>query len=119
MKYAQGKKILIIDDEPDLCFLLKEYFLKKDFEVIIAHALNEGKKLLKSIQPDVVFLDNNLPDGTGWNMAQFIASAFPSVYLVLISAFGRSVPLMPEGAKYYTIEKPISISELDKQFAKF
>lgn len=119
MTYTPAKKILIIDDEPDLCLLLKDYFRRKDYEVVISHGLNEGKDLLNSIQPDVVFLDNNLPDGPGWSIAQFIAANFPAVYLVLISAFNRVAPPMPAGAKFNTIEKPISIAQLDKQFAMF
>lgn len=119
MTYPSGKKILIIDDEPDLCLLLKDYFLRRNYEVVISHALNEGKKLINSIRPDVIFLDNNLPDGPGWSIAGFIAASFPSIYLVLVSAFDRTAPEMPEGARFHTIEKPITISDLDRQFAQF
>ena len=34
-----SKKVLIIDDEMDLCHLLKEYFLRKNYEVNVAHTL--------------------------------------------------------------------------------
>jgi len=115
----ESKKILIIDDEADLCLLLKEYFVRKHFDVTISHDLNEGKTLMQQMKPDILFLDNNLPGGTGWNSAPLIASNFPSTYIVLISAYGPSVPVMPAGARFHIIEKPISFSELDKQFSKF
>ncbi len=114
-----GKKILIIDDETDLCLLLKEYFLRKSYDVIIAHTLQEGKMLLDSYKPDILFLDNNLPDGTGWSQAPLFAANFPATYIVMVSAFHPSVPVMPLDAKYRVIEKPIGLADLNKQFASF
>jgi response regulator of citrate/malate metabolism len=111
------KKILIIDDEIDLCLLLKEYFFrKKNFEVIVAHTLSEGKSLIDTIRPDILFLDNNLPDGVGWGNAPYFAQKFPGIYIILISAFHPALPDMPLGAKFRIIEKPITFSDLDKQF---
>jgi len=111
------RKVLIIDDEPDLCLLLKDYFLRKKYEVVITHTLEEGKILLSTLKPDIVFLDNNLPDGIGWNIAPIIASEYPATYILMISAFHPAVPQMPEHAQFRTIEKPISLADLNKQFA--
>ena len=113
------RKLLIIDDEEDLCLLLKDYFIKKGYEVYISHTLNGGRELLDATRADVVFLDNNLPDGIGWDMAPGIAKSLPETYLVLVSAFHPSAPVMPEGANYRVIEKPISLAELNRQFAGF
>jgi DNA-binding response OmpR family regulator len=114
---ADRRKILIIDDETDLCLLLKDYFVRKNYEVVVTHTLGEGKTLLYQIRPEILFLDNNLPDGTGWSNAKKFATDLPDTYIILISAFHPTKPEMPSGAKYYTIEKPISLAELDKQFA--
>ena len=110
-------KVLIIDDEIDLCHLLKSYFLRKGYEVYLSHTLDQGTSFMKTIEPDIIFLDNNLPDGTGWTLAPVIATEHPNIYLNLISAYHPELPLMPEGAKYHIIEKPISLTDLDKQFA--
>ncbi len=110
------KKILIIDDEEDLCLLLKEYFLRRNYDVTISHHLAEGKELLPIVMPDAVVLDNNLPGGTGWNMASYIASNYPDTYMLLISAYNPSLPPLPDGARYNTIEKPISFAALDTYF---
>jgi len=114
-----GKKVLIIDDEIDLCILLKDYFSRKNYQVNVAHTLYDGKELLDTFCPDILFLDNNLPDGVGWPMAPVIASDFPSIYIVLISAFHPSLPLMPDSARYMVIEKPITLSDLNRQFHGF
>lgn len=110
------RKILIIDDEEDLCMLMKDYFLRRNYDVSISHDLQEGKELLQREMPDAVVLDNNLPGGTGWDMASFITSHHPGIYMLLISAYNPALPPLPPGTKYDTIEKPISFAELDKYF---
>jgi DNA-binding NtrC family response regulator len=109
------EKVLIIDDEIDLCLLLKSYFVRKNYEVYLSHTLEEGLSFLRSLKPDIVFLDNNLPDGIGWNIAPEIAKNYPDIYINMISAFHPVTPSMPSTAKYSVIEKPISFSDLDRQ----
>ena len=115
---SDSKKVLIVDDETDLCLLLKDYFLRKNYQVYIAHLLADGTDLLKTINPDILFLDNNLPDGLGWNIAPEIATDYPLTYIVLISAFHPAPPTMPHSALYRIIEKPISLTDLNNQFAQ-
>jgi DNA-binding NtrC family response regulator len=116
---ADGKKVLIIDDETDLCLLLKGYFIRKGHEVFISHDLKSGLAKLNEVQPDILFIDNNLPDGAGWDKVPDIASAHPKTFICLVSAFHPSMPRMPADTKYTSIEKPISLSTLDQQFASF
>jgi len=111
------RKVLIIDDEIDLCHLLKSYFLRKNYEVYLSHTLEQGRAFLKTLQPEIVFLDNNLPDGVGWSIAPEIAAELPSTHINLISAFHPMMPEMPATAKFTLIEKPISLADLDRQFA--
>lgn len=116
---SSGKKILIIDDETDLCLLLKDYFVRRQYDVFLSHTLEEGKQLLVAEQPDILFLDNNLPDGIGWSTAPSIAESHPSTYIVLVSAFHPEIPAMPQNTRYKVLEKPISIADLDTQLALF
>ena len=111
-----GKKVLIIDDETDLCLLLKDYFVRKNYEVNVSHTLTEGRERIAVIHPDILFLDNNLPDGTGWSVAPNIATDYPEMYIVLVSAFHPAVPQMPVNAHYRAIEKPLSFADLNRQF---
>lgn len=114
-----NKKVLIIEDEVDLCFLLKDYFIRKNCEVFLSHTLNEGQALLNDNAPAIVFLDNNLPDGAGWSLAPIIARDYPDARIVLISAFQPNIPDMPEHSQFTIIEKPIAFSDLDKEFSGF
>lgn len=58
------KKILIIDDEADIRFLLKRA-LSHNYSIIEAGNLKQGLELFTENSPDIVILDVNLPDGSG------------------------------------------------------
>jgi DNA-binding response OmpR family regulator len=108
-------KALIIDDEVDLCLLLKSYLQRKGYQVSLAHSLDEGLKKIAEHTPQLLFLDNNLPDGIGWEEAPSIAGSFPTMYQYLISAYHPQVPDMPAGAKFTVLEKPISFADLESE----
>jgi DNA-binding NtrC family response regulator len=112
---ADRKKVLIIDDEIDLCLLLKSYLLRKNYDVYLSHTLGEGISFLKNLEPDLIFIDNNLPDGTGWSVAPKLAEEHPNMHINLISAFHPVSPDMPPGSSFTIFEKPISLTDLDKQ----
>jgi len=66
------RKAVIIDDEEEFCLLLKNYLLRKDFEVSVFYSLGEGLKAIEDNSPVIVFLDNNLPDG--WSGKKLLIS---------------------------------------------
>lgn len=103
------EKIVIIDDDVDFGFLLSSFFLKKNFNVMLAHTLTEGMTMLEKERPDHIFLDNSLPDGLGWEQTTYILAQYPLANLNLVSAL--RVPKTSSTA-YRILEKPISIDEL-------
>lgn len=106
------KKVLIIDDEVDLCLLLKTYLIKRNYEVYYTHTLSDGITKFNSVKPDILFLDNNLPDGTGWGLASGFLASNPHLKLHLISAYHPEKP--DKGLQSFTIwEKPLTLKELD------
>lgn len=60
-----NKKILIVDDEADIRFLLKRALASHNYSVAEAGSLKQGLALCNEIDPDIVILDVNLPDGSG------------------------------------------------------
>ena len=113
------KKVLIIDDEVDFCLLMQFYLSKKNCDVSISHTLHEGLGLIENKSPDIVILDNNLPDGLGWPAAKDIIATMPNVQLFLISAnkpTGKGDTHESNGMHddhLHVVEKPISISQID------
>ena len=107
------KKILVIDDEEDFGFLMKSFFTPRNFEVFIAFTLAEGMRLLKEHIPDVIFLDNNLPDGLGWAKTDYILINYPRIQLNLISAL--NIP-KTSTSSFRILEKPLRWEELKQMF---
>ena len=109
-----AKRVLIIDDETDFCLLMKNYFTRKNFEVHIFHTLTEGMKNMELINPDIIFLDNNLPDGLGWEKTEFIRKRFPHTRINLISAYQYDHSYSEKLNSVRIWEKPISLTDLNK-----
>jgi two-component system, OmpR family, response regulator len=105
------KRIVIIDDEEDLCLLMKAYFADIGYDVFLANTLNSGMDLVKQVSPDVLFLDNNLPDGLGWERTGYLADTYPNCKINLISAFKNAPPQVSKSS-VQVIEKPLSLSLL-------
>ncbi len=108
-----GKKVLIIDDEVDLCLLLKNFLTKQEYEVVISHKLSDGLKEALDFVPDIIFLDNNLPDSQGWTKANYLLEALPETYLYLISAYKSNVNI-PQNPRVTIIEKPLSLKAIEQ-----
>lgn len=110
-------KILIVDDDPDLCRLLTMYLEFKLHRVFIANTLTDGLNKLTQLHPDVLFLDNNLPDGYGWEKLLEISTGNPGMIITLITGFSsskKSLPVLDHTPRSFTvIEKPISYNEVD------
>jgi len=107
------KKVLIIDDEVDLCLLLKTYLNRRNYEVYYSHTLKEGMSQFKQVEPDILFLDNNLPDGIGWEKAAGLMEQYPELQVHLISAYQPSTP-EKVSSSFKVWEKPLTLKDLDK-----
>ena len=109
-------KILIVDDEVDYCMLMQNYFEERDYDVFMAFNLAEGMRLLEKIEPEIMFLDNHLPDGEGWTKIEGIVNNFPEIRLYLISAYGEKPEMIKKRKNITFWEKPISTTDLDEVF---
>ena len=106
------KKILIVDDEDDLRGLLKSFLTPLNYEVFTAATLSEALTILPQLKPDMIFLDNNLPDGLGWDSIEVIQEIVPDCKINLISAFKFIPEKLRNKETIRLIEKPISFSML-------
>ena len=104
------KKVVIIDDEEDLCHLMKTYLVELDYDVYLAYTLTSGMNLLKEVSPDVLFIDNNLPDGLGWEKMSYLKEKFPRCKINLISAYQYMPPEKVAGSDVKVIEKPLRLN---------
>jgi DNA-binding response OmpR family regulator len=109
-------KILIIDDEKDYCMIMKSYLLARNYQVFLAYTLKEGWQILEESKPDILLLDNNLPDGKGKEHLESILQKFPNLKVFLISAYHRRSDFIEPHENVTVWEKPILLSLLNDTF---
>lgn len=79
------KKVLVIDDEKDFCELIKNILVRENFVVDCAFTLEEAEGKLRE-HPQIVLLDNNLPDGSGLDYLQMHPVPFMNSSVIVITA---------------------------------
>jgi DNA-binding NtrC family response regulator len=78
-------KVLIIDDEIEICYLLAKLLKSRGIDTNFVYTLAEAKAILKTYVPSLIFLDNHLPDGLGIEFANYLKSNFPDTKIVIIT----------------------------------
>lgn len=104
---ASNKKVLIVDDEPDLRNLMERLISLEGYDVVKADSLGTGKKLLLKEMPDVVLLDVFLPDGNGVEILPEWNRLLPEGKIILLTAHGNiqdGVSAIKKGAYDYLIK---------------
>ncbi|WP_221390663.1 sigma-54 dependent transcriptional regulator [Dyadobacter sp. NIV53] len=108
------KKIVVVDDEADICFLLKRFLSKNDFIVETAQNGKDGLALIEAISPDLVMTDFRLGDITGTELLTAIKAKRPNVPVLIITGYSDikvAVSVMKLGAYDY-ITKPLFPDEI-------
>jgi len=106
-------KVLVIDDDTNICELLRLYLEKEGFSVI---SVNDGETALttfKSEEPDIVLLDIMLPKLDGWQVCREIRK-FSDTPIIMLSAKGETfdkVLGLELGADDY-VTKPFDTKEI-------
>lgn len=111
-------KILIVDDEPDLCDLLRRHFEERfEGEVFTANTPSEALRLLKELQPDGMLLDINLRARlTGFDVLERATEISPATKIIMVTGatdFESVEKALVLGAVDY-ITKPFTVSYLEE-----
>ena len=107
-------KTLIIDDEVDICYLLSSILRNKGISAQYVNSLAEANKCLQNEKPDIIFLDNHLPDGMGMDYISYIKEYRPTAKIIMISAYDTSTDrskAIQLGADQF-IAKPFTIENI-------
>ncbi len=113
------KKLLLIDDDPNLILLVKDYLEFKGYAVITANHGGEAIKILQEEIPDLIICDVMMPEMDGYNFVQEIRQN-PSLEwlpVIFLSAKGQSkdrIKGLTQGADVYMV-KPFEPDELVAQ----
>ena len=105
------KRLLVVDDEVDICGFVKDYFQVRDFEVDVAYDGKEALRLIAKKKHNIVLLDIRMPLMDGLEALKEIRRLDENIKIIFITAYNDLIltrkRLLEEGA-YAFVEKPIS-----------
>jgi DNA-binding response OmpR family regulator len=110
------KRILIVDDEPNIVISLEFLMKREGFEVAVAGDGETALRLLAEQRPDLVLLDVMLPKKSGYEVCAAIRgnAGLQATKIILLTAKGRETEMakgMALGADTY-MTKPFSTKDL-------
>ncbi len=115
--------VLVIDDERDICFLLKAIIKRfyNGVNVKTGHSVNDGLQKIREQEYDVYVFDLRLGDGTGYQLIDELRTIKKNANIIVISAYSSTDDL--EKLKEYDIKnfiaKPISKHDLLTHLSNF
>ena len=115
---VKTKNILIVEDEGDICLLLNIMLTDDSTKMDHVNSIQSAKEYLKNSQPDVIVLDNILPDGMGIDAITTFKEMCPSTKILMISGMGeahRSVALANKADNY--LAKPFNKKQMTEALA--
>jgi len=110
------KKVLIVDDEPNISISVEFLMRREGFEVLVAHDGEEGLERIRADRPDLVVLDIMMPKLDGFEVSKAVRAdpALAGVRILMLTAKGREAEIakgLSLGADAY-IPKPFSTRDL-------
>jgi DNA-binding response OmpR family regulator len=111
-----AKKILIVDDEPNIVISLEFLMKKEGFEVAVANDGDEALAMVASFNPDMLLLDVMMPKKSGFEVCEALRADTQraGLKIVMLTAKGRDTEMakgLAIGADAY-VTKPFSTKEL-------
>ena len=116
MNDKSTQRALIIDDEPDICELLKITLGRMQIQADTAANLHQAKNLLAREHYDLCLTDMRLPDGSGLDLVELIQAEHPRLPVAVITAHGSidaAIESMKKGA-FDFVSKPVDLTALRK-----
>lgn len=110
---ALKEKLLIIEDEGEMCLLINLLLDGNNLEIEHVKSLSAAVEYFQQQSPSVVLIDNRLPDGYGIDFISFIKDRYPDTKVIMMSgmdAAARDVAI-ENGADLF-LEKPFTRTEL-------
>jgi two-component system OmpR family response regulator len=119
MKTAIGK-VLIVDDELDICYLLSGMLKQRNFRTGFVNSLSDAVIALQTDTPSLLFLDNHLPDGFGLDFIPYVKKNYPDVKVVMITAHDGAADRKKayNGGVDLFVAKPLSRKLIDDAIDK-
>ncbi|MFA5167482.1 MAG: response regulator [Candidatus Omnitrophota bacterium] len=109
-------KLLVVDDDVEICEFLKSFFEDRDFKVAVAGNGTQALEQVALFHPEIVLLDIQMPGMSGLQVLKKIKETYPRVKVIMVTAVETQEKIeeaMRFGADNY-ITKPLSLEYLEK-----
>jgi two-component system, cell cycle response regulator DivK len=115
--------ILYVEDNPDNRLLVRRILLSEDYSLLEATDAMDALNVLKTVQPDLILIDINMPDMDGYTLTAKIKSmpGFERVPILAVTANvmrGDKEKTLEAGCDGY-IQKPLDIEQLTREIERF
>lgn len=110
-------KILVVDDEPETCDLLKVFLTRRGHEVATATRGDQAFEKIQRDRPQLILLDIRMPVMDGMELLKKVKALEPAPGIIMISAVQEESiadRTLKEGADDY-ITKPIDLRDLESR----
>ena len=107
------QRVLIVEDEADMCLLLEILLTGKNLELDHVKSLRAAGEYLQQTPPQVIILDNKLKDGFGMDYIPYLKKNYPDTKIIMISGYDLSAKdvALDNGADIF-LEKPFTREQL-------
>ncbi len=110
--------ILVVDDDAQVRESLAEVLIQEHYSVSLASNGRDAVRQFLDGVPDLILLDVNMPDVTGWKTSQVVAQLNPQVPVIIITAGSGQARRAADLGVNAFLEKPLNISLLLRTIRK-
>ena len=109
-------KLLIVDDESDICEFARNFFKKRKIDVSVASGGRQALELIAKENPDLILLDVRMEEMTGIEVLRELRKSKPSVKVIMVSGVEDEETIKEAKALGVIgyIHKPFILEELEK-----
>lgn len=109
-------RLLVVDDEVDICDFVRNFFKERNFEVYVAYNGKEALGLLESVDPHIVLLDLRMPVMGGMDTLKEISKRKPDTKVIIVTAV-EDTEKAEEAKRHNAVEyitKPLVLEQLER-----
>jgi DNA-binding NtrC family response regulator len=113
LKSKSTKTILAVDDDGEIGLVLEMILSDKEYQLDYVNSILSADEYLERYKPDLIVLDNKLPDGFGVDFISYIRKKYPALKIIMISGFSSVRDVALENGAHAFLEKPFSLDEFN------
>jgi DNA-binding response OmpR family regulator len=106
-----GRRILVVDDEPQIRRIMRAVLVAKGYEVMEAECGEEALNLIRSDKCDLMLLDINMPGISGIEVCREVRTSFDMPIVIMSAGEENRARALAAGANDY-LKKPFGVSQI-------